>query len=120
MSLCFSLMFARLGAVVGANVTSLLLKSHCQLLFGLSGSLLIGKQFKKNNINFSKTKTQILNTSHHKMMIIIYKNSYKNVFISFVVAGVLSYFIPKIHQKMEDPKEIMNEPRASIFSARFN
>lgn len=69
-------MFARVGGVVGANVVASLFETHCQVLFGLSGSLLIA-------------------------------------------AGVLTYFIPKIHHKMGDQDETMNEPRASIFSARF-
>lgn len=60
MAICISLMFARLGGVVGSNVASLLLKSHCQMLLGLSGSLLIGKQFKKNKTISISCKTDNL------------------------------------------------------------
>lgn len=42
MAICISLMFARLGSVVGANVAAVLLYTHCQTLFYLSGATLIG------------------------------------------------------------------------------
>lgn len=44
MAVCISLMFARVGGVCGAYVVSLLLETQCEILFGLSGSLLIGKR----------------------------------------------------------------------------
>lgn len=43
MAMCISLMFGRLGGVVGANVAALLLDNHCQSAFYLSGSSLLGK-----------------------------------------------------------------------------
>lgn len=46
MAICMNLMFARLGGVVGSNVASSLLENHCQVLFGLTSSLLIGERFK--------------------------------------------------------------------------
>lgn len=40
--MCISLMFGRLGAVLGANIVALLLEHHCHTVFYLSGSSLIG------------------------------------------------------------------------------
>lgn len=42
MAMCISLMFGRLGGVVGANTVALLLDNHCQSAFYLSGSSLLG------------------------------------------------------------------------------
>ncbi|XP_055586739.1 putative transporter SVOPL [Uranotaenia lowii] len=41
MAVCISMMFGRLGCVVGANVTGALLDHNCELTFGLSGSILL-------------------------------------------------------------------------------
>ncbi|XP_031629336.1 synaptic vesicle 2-related protein-like isoform X4 [Contarinia nasturtii] len=41
MAICISLMFGRLGSVVGANITALLLENHCETVFYLSGSTVI-------------------------------------------------------------------------------
>lgn len=41
MSLCVVLMFGRIGAVAGSNFVSFMLVTHCQLMFGLFGGLLI-------------------------------------------------------------------------------
>lgn len=48
MAVCLNLMFARAGGVVGSYVASFLLENHCQMLFGLSSSLLIGKRFSES------------------------------------------------------------------------
>lgn len=37
MAVCISLMFGRLGSVFGSNLVGLLLDSHCQVTFALSG-----------------------------------------------------------------------------------
>lgn len=42
MAVCISLMFGRLGSVVGANTAAVLLDNHCETVFYLSGSTLIG------------------------------------------------------------------------------
>ncbi|XP_058116262.1 synaptic vesicle glycoprotein 2B-like [Anopheles ziemanni] len=42
MAVCISLMFGRLGSVVGANIVGILLDSHCELTFWISGVSLIG------------------------------------------------------------------------------
>uniref|UniRef100_A0A182R8G8 Major facilitator superfamily (MFS) profile domain-containing protein n=1 Tax=Anopheles funestus TaxID=62324 RepID=A0A182R8G8_ANOFN len=42
MAVCISLMFGRLGSVVGANIVGLLLDSQCELTFWISGVSLIG------------------------------------------------------------------------------
>uniref|UniRef100_A0A182NCP9 Major facilitator superfamily (MFS) profile domain-containing protein n=1 Tax=Anopheles dirus TaxID=7168 RepID=A0A182NCP9_9DIPT len=42
MAVCISLMFGRLGSVVGANIVGMLLDSHCELTFWISGISLIG------------------------------------------------------------------------------
>lgn len=51
MAICINLMFARAGGVIGSNVASSLLENQCQVLFGLSSSLLIGKQFMQCQFN---------------------------------------------------------------------
>lgn len=43
MAVCISLMFGRLGGVVGSNITALLLDSHCELAFYVPAASLIGK-----------------------------------------------------------------------------
>lgn len=43
MAVCISLMFGRLGAVVGSNTAALLLDNHCEVAFYLSGTSVIGK-----------------------------------------------------------------------------
>lgn len=40
MAVCISLMFGRLGSVFGSNLVGLLLDSHCQVTFALSGATL--------------------------------------------------------------------------------
>uniref|UniRef100_A0A182W337 Major facilitator superfamily (MFS) profile domain-containing protein n=1 Tax=Anopheles minimus TaxID=112268 RepID=A0A182W337_9DIPT len=42
MAVCISLMFGRLGSVVGANIVGMLLDSQCELTFWISGISLIG------------------------------------------------------------------------------
>lgn len=42
MAVCISLMFGRLGCVVGANAVAHLIENHCELVFYLSGSSVIG------------------------------------------------------------------------------
>lgn len=41
MAVCISLMFGRLGSVFGSNLVGLLLDSHCQVTFVLSGVTLL-------------------------------------------------------------------------------
>lgn len=41
MAVCISLMFGRLGSVFGSNLVGLLLDSHCQVTFALSGVTLL-------------------------------------------------------------------------------
>lgn len=41
MAVCISLMFGRLGSVFGANLVGLLLDTHCQVTFALSGLTLL-------------------------------------------------------------------------------
>lgn len=43
MAVCISLLFGRLGCVVGANTAALLLENYCETVFYLSGSTVIGK-----------------------------------------------------------------------------
>lgn len=45
MAICISLMFGRMGSVVGANTAASLLDNHCQTAFLLSGFSVIGKLF---------------------------------------------------------------------------
>lgn len=41
MSLCFVLMIGRLGAVAGSNFVSLMIATHCQVMFAIFGGLLL-------------------------------------------------------------------------------
>lgn len=41
--MCISLMFGRLGGVVGANMAALLMDNHCETVFYISGTSLIGE-----------------------------------------------------------------------------
>lgn len=43
MALCFVMMFGRIGAVVGSNFVGVILNSHCNIMFGIFTSLLIGE-----------------------------------------------------------------------------
>lgn len=43
MAISISLMFGRMGCVIGANTVALLLDDNCETSFYLSGSILIGK-----------------------------------------------------------------------------
>lgn len=47
MSICMTLMFSRLGSVVGAIVIGYLLDDRCEYTFYMSGLSLIGKQIAK-------------------------------------------------------------------------
>uniref|UniRef100_A0A182W4A7 Major facilitator superfamily (MFS) profile domain-containing protein n=1 Tax=Anopheles minimus TaxID=112268 RepID=A0A182W4A7_9DIPT len=42
MAICISLMFGRLGSIVGSNLVGFLLDTHCELTFWISGLLLVG------------------------------------------------------------------------------
>lgn len=50
MAVCISLMFARLGSVLGSSVGAILLEAHCEYTFYLSGSTLIRMFFEFNVI----------------------------------------------------------------------
>ncbi|XP_058839965.1 synaptic vesicle glycoprotein 2B-like [Topomyia yanbarensis] len=41
MAVCIALMFGRLGGVVGANMLGMLLDTHCEWSFGMSGAILM-------------------------------------------------------------------------------
>lgn len=43
MAISISLMFGRLGSVVGSNMVAFLLDDYCESTFYLSGSVLLGK-----------------------------------------------------------------------------
>lgn len=45
MAVSISLLFGRLGAVTGSNMTALLIENYCDALFLLSGISVIGKLF---------------------------------------------------------------------------
>lgn len=46
MAICISLMMGRMGSVVGTNVVAYLLDDHCESVFILSGSSLLGEYSK--------------------------------------------------------------------------
>lgn len=45
MAISISVMFGRLGVVIGANTVAFLIDDHCETTFYLAGSILIGKTF---------------------------------------------------------------------------
>lgn len=42
--MCITLMFARLGGVVGANLVAFLLENQCETVFYFSGTSLMGQK----------------------------------------------------------------------------
>lgn len=42
MALCISMMFGRLGSIMGSNIAAILLANSCTAAFYLSGTILIG------------------------------------------------------------------------------
>lgn len=57
MAVCISLMFGRLGSVVGSNTAASLLDNHCEAAFYLSGSSVIGEYLINFIFLFSQSKT---------------------------------------------------------------
>lgn len=51
MAVCISLMFGRLGGVVGSNITALLLVSNCEMAFYLPAASLAGTTKSANDSN---------------------------------------------------------------------
>lgn len=62
MAVCISLMFGRLGSVVGSNTAALLLDNHCEVAFYLSGSTVIGNLL--HHSLFQKFPTRKLEIDH--------------------------------------------------------
>lgn len=90
MAICISLMFGRLGSMVGSNVIALLLQNqHCEMTFYSSGLGLIGKDsiFHFNQIDNLYQYVHVLN------------RKFQLIFL-FLVASMLAFFIPNIHQKV--------------------
>lgn len=87
MAVFISLMFGRLGCILGAITTALLLDTHCEMVFYLSGTTLIGKK---------------------KKLIFIFQLCNKKIQINFLfflkisstAMAILSFFIPNIHKKI--------------------
>lgn len=48
MAVSISLMFGRLGSVAGANLAALNLENHCEKVFYLSGSSVIGRNLRSS------------------------------------------------------------------------
>lgn len=51
MAVSISLLFGRLGAVTGSNLTALLIENHCDSVFLLTAFSLIGKKNFTNELN---------------------------------------------------------------------
>lgn len=92
MAMSVSLMFGRLGSVLGSYTAALLLDDYCEITFYLSGSILIDTKIK----------------------FLYYKYSNQSV-LSFTGIGVLSFFIPKIHLKISTIEPDQNN-RLSVLS----
>lgn len=75
MAVCISLMFGRLGCVVGANIVALLLENHCEAVFYLNGSNLIGDW---NNTRDKKIHLIII--AYEIFFAFVYSNWCINVF----------------------------------------
>lgn len=90
MAVCISLMFGRLGTVVGVNTVALMLENHCELVFYMSGITLIGNSYNIDDVHNEKC-------------------TWTFSFGFDVGSGVLTFFIPKIHQKPSKPDKLRNE-----------
>lgn len=51
MAVCISLMFGRIGSVVGSNTIARLLDNHCETAFYLSGTTLMGNKLALRNVH---------------------------------------------------------------------
>lgn len=79
MAISISLMFGRIGSITGSNTAAFLLENYCMTAFYLSGAILIG-----NENNSEKSR----------------KNSVFKCASFFLAAGALTFFIPKIHERV--------------------
>lgn len=46
MALCFVLMFGRIGAITGSNIVAQLLEHHCDYIFVVNTTIMIGKEIR--------------------------------------------------------------------------
>lgn len=97
MAICVTLMCSRLGGVVGAIVTAVLLDNHCPSVFYISGISLAGKWM--------------------TIKILVYAILYIDFFYN-TGAAMLTYFIPKIHEKPDTSENNGMRPRGSVLSFR--
>lgn len=82
MAICISLMFGRIGSITGSNTAAFLLENYCKSAFYLSGSILIGNDYSSMN-NFEESRFFCLQITS-----------------SILAAGALTFFIPKIHERV--------------------
>lgn len=101
MAVSIAMMFGRLGSAFGTNIIAYLLDTNCQYAFYMSGLTLIGK-LHLTTIAFR------INRSEFK----------KKLNPNFTVSGVMTFFIPNIHQKnVAKHGKDDSIPRPSILSA---
>lgn len=86
--------------MVGAYVSALLLDNHCETVFYLSGTSIIGELF--SSVNLSPMKIF----------------SIFDCLFSTVI-GILTFFIPNIHKKVEKSEVVVSSvPRHSVISLK--
>lgn len=94
MAVSISMMFGRLGSAFGTNIIAFLLDRNCQVAFYVSGISLIGEI----------------------QWLFIAIESFLKKLNLITVAGVMTFFIPNIHQKVSKQDKDENIPRPSILS----
>lgn len=100
MAVSISLMFARLGGVAGSNAGAFLLDNYCESAFYLSGSVTAGNIILNNIVD------------------VLYFLNNIFLFFQFSAMGVLAFFIPNIHMRVNDIVLMRSENRLSIISTR--
>lgn len=92
MATSISSIFGRLGSIAGSNVIALLIDNYCDEAFLLFGFTLIG----------------MLATAH-------INEYFDQIFLFFfsIVAGILTFFIPKIHEKPSKSENVDLSSRIS-------
>lgn len=105
MAICINGLFSRLGAVIGSIITAYLLDKCCESAFYISGISLIGKY------HCEISSQRELNLNNYFLLILILFFFSRNAGV-----GILTYFIPKIHEKHNNRENIAIRSRASIIS----
>lgn len=109
MAVCISLMFGRLGGVVGSFTAASLLDNNCETAFYISASTMIGMYESWSMQPFMEKKSPIFLWKKNLL-------KKKSSFLS-VACGFGAFFVKNIHQKGPRPS-VKIEPRLSVMSMR--